>query len=138
MAWSGFGQTHLDQKQVGVQESLSWFWWNTTNQLPVSHFQTRFHSSTDGLDCTAQNQPGSGWGLADNVRSGLNRSGPEARWCARISWPTSELIQIPWECLLCYHQNWRSPPHSQREPCGLRPQRTICVCSTLFRLWPDQ
>ena len=35
------------------------FWQDATGQLPVSHFQTRFHSSTDVPDNTVQNQPGS-------------------------------------------------------------------------------
>ena len=61
MAWSGFGQTHLVWKRAGVQESsgLHAFWQDATGPLPVSHFQTRFLSSTDIPVNIVQNQPGS-------------------------------------------------------------------------------
>ena len=65
------------------------FWQNATRPLPVSHFQTWLHSSTDGLDHIVQNQAGSNLVLADCVRFWLNGSGPEASWCARIIRPTS-------------------------------------------------
>ena len=63
------------------------FWQNATGPLPASHFQTRFHSSTDVPDNIAQNQPGSALVLADCVRFWPNGSGPEASRCARIIWP---------------------------------------------------
>ena len=78
------------------------FWHNATGLLPVSHFQTPLRSSTDGLDHTVQNQPGSNLVLADCVRFWPNRSSLEASWCARIIQPAwkqasvqeSEPIQI--------------------------------------------
>ena len=57
MAWSGFGQMHLVQNQVSVQESLSLI--QADGPLQVSHFQTWLHSSTDSSDHIVQNQPGS-------------------------------------------------------------------------------
>ena len=78
MAWSGFGQTHLVWKQAGVQESSGpGFWQDSTGPLPVSHFQTRFRSSTSDLV------------LSDYVRCWPNGSGPEASRCARIIRPAS-------------------------------------------------
>ena len=65
------------------------FWQDGTGPLPVSHFQTRFRSSTDDPDNIMQNQPGSGLVLADCVRSRPNGSGPEASRCARIILPAS-------------------------------------------------
>ena len=63
------------------------FWQNATGQLPVSHFKTRFHCSTDVPDNIVQNQPGSSLVLADCVMFGPNGSGPEASRCARIIRP---------------------------------------------------
>ena len=65
------------------------FWQDATGPLPVSHFQTRFRSSTDVPDKIVQNQPGSNLVLADCVRFGPNGSGPEASRCARIIRPAS-------------------------------------------------
>ena len=65
------------------------FWQDATGPPPVSHFQTRFRSSTDVLDNTVQNQPGSELVLADCVRFWPNGSGPEASRCARIIRPAS-------------------------------------------------
>ena len=65
------------------------FWQDTTGPLPVSHFQTRFRSSTDVPDNTVQNHPGSCLVLADCVRFWPNGSGPEATRCARIIRPAS-------------------------------------------------
>ena len=59
-------------------------WQDATGALPVSHFQTRFRSSTDVLDNTEQNYPGCDLVLADCVRFWPNGSGPEASRCARI------------------------------------------------------
>ena len=81
MAWSEFGQTHLDWKQADVPESTRPVSGRTQ---PVSHFQTRFRTSIDVPDNTVQNQPGSDLVLADCVRFWLNGSGPEASQCARI------------------------------------------------------
>ena len=53
------------------------FWQDSTGPLPVSHFQTRFRSSTSDLV------------LADYVRCWPNGSGPEASRCARIIRPAS-------------------------------------------------
>ena len=62
------------------------FWQDTTGPLPVSHFQTRFRSSTD----TVQNQPRSDVVvLADCVRFWPNGSCPEASRCARTIRPAS-------------------------------------------------
>ena len=44
------------------------FWQDAAGPLPVSHFQTRFHSSRDVPDHTVQNQPWSDLVLADCVR----------------------------------------------------------------------
>ena len=69
MAWSGSGQTQLFWKQAGVQESAGPVSGRTQPApLPVSHFQTRFRSSTDVPDNILQNQPGSDLVLADCVR----------------------------------------------------------------------
>ena len=57
--------------------------------LPISHFQTRFLSSTDGLDHTVQNQLGSDLVLTDCVRFWPNGSSLEASGCARITGPAS-------------------------------------------------
>ena len=59
------------------------FWQDPTGPLPVSHFQTRFRSSTDVPDNIVQNQPGSDLVLADCVRFWPNGSGPEASRCAK-------------------------------------------------------
>ena len=61
------------------------FWQDATGPLPVSHFQTRFRTSTDVPDTTVQNQPGSDSVLADCVRFGPNLSGPEASRCAKLT-----------------------------------------------------
>ena len=66
------------------------FWQDATRPLPVSHFETRFRSSTDVPDNMVQNQPGSDLVLADCVRIGPNGSGPEASRCARIIQPASD------------------------------------------------
>ena len=92
MAWSGFGQTHLVQKQAGVQESSgSYFWQDTTGPLPVSNFQTRFRSSADVPDNILQNQPGSDFVLADCVRFWAKRirsgSKPVSKNHPARSWP---------------------------------------------------
>ena len=63
------------------------FWQDATGPLPVSHFQTRFRSSTDVPDDIVQHQPGSNLVLADCVRFWPNGSGPEASQCARIIRP---------------------------------------------------
>ena len=65
------------------------FWKDATGPLPVSHFPTRFCSSTDVPDNTVQNQPGSDLVLADCVRFWPNGSGPEASRCAGIIHPAS-------------------------------------------------
>ena len=67
----------------------AWFWQNTTGLLPVSHFRTTLHFSTDCSFRIVQNQPGSRLVLADCVKFWPNRSGPEASQCARIIRPTS-------------------------------------------------
>ena len=46
------------------------FWQDANGPLPLSHFQSRFRSSTDGADNIVQNQPGSGQVLARWIRSG--------------------------------------------------------------------
>ena len=60
------------------------FWQDATGPLPVSHFQTRFRSSTDVPDNPVQNQRGSDLVLADCFGFWPNGSGPEASQCARI------------------------------------------------------
>ena len=65
------------------------FWPDANGPPPVSHFQSRFRSSTDVPDNIVQNQPGSDLVLADCVRFWPNGSGPEASLCARIIRPVS-------------------------------------------------
>ena len=65
------------------------FWQDASGPLPVSHFQTRFRSSTDVPDNTVQNQPGSDFVLADCVRFWPDGSGPETSRCARVIRPAS-------------------------------------------------
>ena len=90
MAWWGFVQTHLGQKQAGVHEFIGpGFRLDATSSLPVFHFGTRLHSSTDGPDHIVQNQAGSDLVLADCVRFWPNGSGPEASRCARNIRPAS-------------------------------------------------
>ena len=60
------------------------FWQDATGPLPVSHFQTRLHSSTDVVDNIIQNQPGADLVLADCSSFGPNGSGPEASRCTGI------------------------------------------------------
>ena len=76
---------------------ITWpgFWQDATSPLPVSHFQTRFRSSTDVPDNIVQNQPGSDIVLADCVRFWPNGSGPEAIRCARIIRPASTNASQP-------------------------------------------
>jgi len=50
----------------------AWFWHNATSLLPVSHFQTRMHSSTDDPDHRVQNQPRPDFVLAGCVWFGPN------------------------------------------------------------------
>ena len=51
---------------------------NATSPIPVSHFQTRLSSSTDGRDLILRNQSGSDLVLADcQVRAERIRSGSE-------------------------------------------------------------
>ena len=59
-------------------------WQNAPGPLPVSNFQTRLRSSTDGPDHIVQNQPGSDLILADCVRLWPNGSGLAD--CVRL-WP---------------------------------------------------
>ena len=65
------------------------FWQDATGPLPVSHFSTRLHSSTDVPHNIIQNQPGADLVLADCARFGPNGSGPEASRCARNIRPAS-------------------------------------------------
>ena len=60
------------------------FWQDATGLLLVSHFQSRFRSSTDVPENIIQNLPGSDLVLVDCARFGSNGSGPEASQCARI------------------------------------------------------
>ena len=62
---------------------------DATGPLPVSHFKTRFRSSTDIPNNIVQNQPRSDLVLADCVRFWPNGSGPEATRCTRITRPAS-------------------------------------------------
>ena len=67
-------------------------WQNTTSPLPVSHFQARLRSSTDGqvILCKTSKPPGSDLVLDDCVRFWPNGSGLEAlSQCARIIRPAS-------------------------------------------------
>ena len=70
MAWSGFGQTHLVQKQAGLLES--WAGPVSGKTQPSRYqfliqFQTRLRSSADGPEIIVQNQPGSDLVLVDCV-----------------------------------------------------------------------
>ena len=62
------------------------FWQNTNGPLPLSHFQTRLHSFTDGPDHTVQNQTGSDWVLADCA--GLIRKQASLQNHRARFWPT--------------------------------------------------
>ena len=63
-------------KPVCIRIIWPGFWQNATSPLPVSHFQTRQPSSTDGPDLILQNQSGSNLVLADcQVRAKRIRSG---------------------------------------------------------------
>ena len=64
MAWSGFGP--------GASGSEASRCARIVGPLPVSHFQTRLPSSTNGPDDILQNQPGSDLVLADCIRFGPN------------------------------------------------------------------
>ena len=106
MAQSGFGQTRLVWKQAGVQESAGPVSGRTQQSpLPVSHFETRFRSSTDVPENIVQNQPGSDLFLADcakRIRSGSkpvcrkhparfwpmlpSQSGPDLNWIQHVFW----------------------------------------------------
>ena len=55
-----------------------------TGPLPVSHFQTWLHFSTDVLDHVVQNQPRSDLVLGD-CQVWAKRIGPEANWCFKNS-----------------------------------------------------
>lgn len=57
--------------------------------LPISHFQTRFLSSTDSLDHSVQNQLAADLVLTDCVWFWPNGSSLEASRCARITGPAS-------------------------------------------------
>ena len=91
MAWSGLGQINTSGLEASRCAGIMWpgFWRDATGPLPVSHFQTRSPSSTDVLDNTVQNQPGSDLFPADCVRFGPNGSGLEASRCSRIIRPAS-------------------------------------------------
>ena len=79
MAWSGFGQTHLVQKQAGLQESSTGPVSGKT-QPSLCQFltftQTPLRSSTGGPDVIVQNQLGSDLVLAECVRFWPSGSGP--------------------------------------------------------------
>ena len=53
MAWSGLNTSGLEASRCA---GIIWpgFWQEATGPLPISHFQTRFRSSTDIPDNTAQ------------------------------------------------------------------------------------
>ena len=85
MVWSGSG---LEASRCAGIIGPG-FWQDATVPLPVSHFQTRFRSSTDIPDNIVPNQPGSDLVLADYVKVWPNGSGPEASRCARIIRPAS-------------------------------------------------
>ena len=76
------------------------FWQNANGPPPVSHFQTRLHSFTDGPDHIVQNQPGSDWVLADCVGLGQTdpvrkQAGLQNHWAC--FWPA--LPSPSWVCL---------------------------------------
>ena len=58
-----------------------------SGRMQPACYQTRFHSSTDVPDNIVQNQPKSDLVLADCVRFGPNRSGPEASGVQESSSP---------------------------------------------------
>ena len=101
--WSGFGQTPLVWKQAGVQEPSGPVSGRTQPApLPVSHFQTRFRSSTDVPDNIVQNQPGSDLVLADCVRFWAKRirsgSKPVCKnhWAKRIRSGSKPVCKNHW------------------------------------------
>ena len=65
------------------------FWQDATGPLTVSHFQTRFRSSTEVPDNIVQIQPGSDLVLADCVRFWPKGSGLEASRLCKNHPPTS-------------------------------------------------
>ena len=122
MAWSGFGQTHLVQKQSWCA-GIIWpgFCQEATGPLPVPDFQTKFRSSTDVTDNIVQNQPGSHLVLVDCVRSWPNGPGPEASRCVcQIMAKRTRSGSKP----VCVSD------HGQTDP--VRKQAGVCV-----RSWPN-
>ena len=79
----------------------AWSWQNAVGPLPVSHFQARLRSATEGADHAVQNHTRSGLVLADCVRFWTNGSGPEASRCARMTGPA-------------FGQRFRSDPDRMR------------------------
>ena len=118
MAWSGFGQTPLVQKQAGVQESSGPVLAEHKWPAAISHCQTQLRSSTASLDDTVQNQPRSSLVLADCVRFWPNRPSPETSRSARIKWPASG------------HCFWADPDQSESDPTCLLGKRSSSVMHT--------
>ena len=99
-------------------------WQNAPGPLPVSNFQTRLRSSTDGPDHIVQNQPGSDLILADCVRLWPNGSGLAD--CVRL-WPNGSGLA---DCVRLW-PNGSGPADCVRLwPNGSGP--ADCV-----RLWPN-
>ena len=94
LIWSGWpGQVWAkriwSRNKLVCKNHWAQFWQNATGLLPVSHFLTWLHSSTDGPDNIVHNQPGSNLVLADRIRFWTNGSSQEASRCARITQPAS-------------------------------------------------
>ena len=87
------------------------FWQNATGLLPVSHFQTLLHSSTDGPDLIVQCQPRSDFVLADCVRFYLakwiwywSKPACKIRWTlpGQFRLDADQIRQVHWVCVeLC-------------------------------------
>ena len=98
--WSGTWESMLAcMKIIGVQ-----FWLNTNSQLPVFHFQTQLHSSTDCWDHKfVQNPSGSSLVLADCqvwakwIQSGSKpvcKNHQAHFWPPLLSWSRLDVNQI--------------------------------------------
>ena len=98
MAWSGFGQTHLVQKQAGVQESPG----PVSGKMRPAHYQFPTLRLIWILNHTVQNQPGSDFVLAYCVRFW-------AKWIWSISKPMWKnrwvcfWASLDLACLLCIY-----------------------------------
>ena len=115
LIWSGWPDQVLDKhtwtgSKLVCKNHRAQFWQNTNIWLPVSHFQTRLHSYTDGSDHIMQNQPGSDLVLAD-CQASAERILSGSKPVARIIGPAFKLIQIGCKFdLACLLERYHSLP----------------------------